>query len=31
LVPQQVMMYNYNNPYNGYILLGFNITRLWTF
>ena len=31
LVPQQTLMYNYNNPYNGYILLGFNITRLWTF
>jgi len=31
LVPQQTLMYNYNNPYNGYILFGFNITRLWTF
>ncbi len=31
LVPQETAMYNYNNPYNGYILLGFNITRLWTF
>ena len=31
LVPQQTAMYNYNNPYNGAILLGFNITRLWTF
>jgi hypothetical protein len=31
LVPQQTLMYNYNNAYNGYILLGFNITRLWTF
>jgi hypothetical protein len=31
LVPQETVMYNYNNPYNGYILLGFNITRLWTF
>jgi len=31
LVPQETVMYNNNNPYNGYILLGFNITRLWTF
>ncbi|MFZ4522341.1 MAG: DUF5777 family beta-barrel protein [Bacteroidales bacterium] len=31
LVPQETVMYNPNNPYNGYILLGFNITRLWTF
>jgi hypothetical protein len=31
LVPQETVMYNYNNPYNGYIVLGFNITRLWTF
>ncbi|MCX6269206.1 MAG: DUF5777 family beta-barrel protein [Bacteroidetes bacterium] len=31
MVPQEIVMYNQNNPYNGYILLGFNITRLWTF
>ncbi|HNY00974.1 MAG TPA: DUF5777 family beta-barrel protein [Bacteroidales bacterium] len=31
LVPQETVMYNYNNPYNGFILFGFNITRLWTF
>jgi len=31
LVPQETLMYNKNNPYKGYILLGFNITRLWTF
>jgi hypothetical protein len=31
LVPQETVMYNYNNFYNGAILLGFNITRLWTF
>jgi len=31
LVPQETIMYNPNNPYNGAILLGFNITRLWTF
>ncbi|MEI7501442.1 MAG: DUF5777 family beta-barrel protein [Bacteroidota bacterium] len=31
LVPQETVMYNGNNFYNGAILLGFNITRLWTF
>ncbi len=31
LVPQETVMYNNNNPYNGAILLGFNITRLWSF
>jgi hypothetical protein len=31
LVPQETIMYNNNNPYNGAILLGFNITRLWSF
>jgi hypothetical protein len=31
LVPQETVMYNNNNPYIGAILLGFNITRLWTF
>ena len=31
LIPQETVMYNGNNPYNGAILLGFNITRLWTF
>lgn len=31
LIPQETVMYNKNNPYNGAILLGFNITRLWTF
>jgi hypothetical protein len=31
LVPQETVMYNQNNPYNGAILFGFNITRLWTF
>jgi hypothetical protein len=31
LVPQETVMYNNNNPYNGAILFGFNITRLWTF
>lgn len=31
LMPQETVMYNNNNPYNGAILFGFNITRLWTF
>lgn len=31
LAPQETVMYNHNNPYTGAILLGFNITRLWTF
>ncbi|MCX6250292.1 MAG: DUF5777 family beta-barrel protein [Bacteroidetes bacterium] len=31
LVPQETVMYNNNNPYNGAILLGFNISRLWSF
>ena len=31
IVPQEVIMYNSNNPYNCAILIGFNITRLWTF
>lgn len=31
IVPQEIVMYNTNNPFNGYILLGLNITRLWGF
>ena len=31
IVPEEVSFYNNNNPYNGVILIGFNITRLWTF
>ena len=31
IVPQEVYMYNNNNPYNGAILIGFNMTRLWSF
>jgi len=31
ILPQEVAFYNDNNPYNGVILIGFNITRLWTF
>jgi hypothetical protein len=31
ILPQEIAMYNNNNPYNGALLIGFNITRLWTF
>ena len=31
IVPQEVAFYNDNNPYNGVFVIGFNITRLWTF
>ena len=31
IVPQYVTARNTNNFWNGYILFGFNITRLWTF
>jgi hypothetical protein len=31
ILPQENAFYNNNNPYNGAILLGFNITRLWSF
>ena len=31
IVPQEITMYNRNNFYNGQIVLGFNMTRLWTF
>jgi len=31
IVPQYVTAKNPNNFWNGYILFGFNITRLWTF
>jgi hypothetical protein len=31
IVPQYVTAKNSNNFWNGYILFGFNITRLWTF
>lgn len=31
IVPQMVNAYNPNNFFNGYILFGFNMTRLWTF
>jgi hypothetical protein len=31
ILPSEVAFYNENNPYNGMLLLGFNLTRLWTF
>lgn len=31
IVPQEIYMYNGNNPYNGALLIGLNITRLWSF
>jgi hypothetical protein len=31
ILPQEIAMYNNNNPYNGAILIGFNLTRLWSF
>lgn len=31
IVPQEIYMYNTNNPYNGALLIGFNMTRLWSF
>jgi hypothetical protein len=31
ILPQEVAFYNNNNPHDGVFLIGFNITRLWTF
>ena len=31
ILPSEVVMHNTNNFFNGYILLGFNMTRLWSF
>jgi hypothetical protein len=31
IIPQEITMYNQNNFWNGEILLGFNLTRLWNF
>lgn len=31
IVPSEIVMKNDNNFFNGYILLGFNLTRLWGF
>ena len=31
ILPSEVVMHNNNNFWNGYILVGFNLTRLWSF
>jgi hypothetical protein len=31
ILPSEIVMHNTNNFFNGYILLGFNLTRLWSF
>jgi hypothetical protein len=31
ILPSEVVMHNTNNFFNGYILIGFNLTRLWSF
>lgn len=31
IVPSEIVMHNNNNFFNGYILFGFNLTRLWSF
>ena len=31
IVPAEVVMHNTNNFFNGFILVGFNLTRLWSF
>jgi hypothetical protein len=31
IVPSEIVMNNQNNFFNGYILFGFNMTRLWSF
>jgi hypothetical protein len=31
IVPQEIAMYNRNDPFMGAILIGFNLTRLWSF
>jgi hypothetical protein len=31
IVPSEIVMHNTNNFFNGYIILGFNMTRLWSF
>lgn len=31
IIPQEIVMYNRNNMFNGQIILGFNMTRLWNF
>ena len=31
ILPSEVVMHNTNNFFNGFILVGFNLTRLWSF
>jgi hypothetical protein len=31
IVPSEIVMHNQNNFFNGAILVGFNLTRLWSF
>jgi hypothetical protein len=31
ILPSEIVMHNTNNFFNGFILIGFNLTRLWTF
>jgi hypothetical protein len=31
ILPSEIVMHNTNNFFNGYILIGFNMTRLWGF
>jgi hypothetical protein len=31
IVPSEIVMHNSNNFFNGFILFGFNMTRLWSF
>lgn len=31
IVPSEIVMHNTNNFFNGFILVGFNMTRLWSF
>jgi hypothetical protein len=31
ILPSEVVMHNTNNFFNGFILIGFNLTRLWSF
>lgn len=31
IVPAEIVMHNNNNFFNGFILIGFNMTRLWSF
>jgi hypothetical protein len=31
ILPSEIVMHNTNNFFNGFILIGFNLTRLWSF